>query len=125
MENSIKEYEKVSKLVGAYLGWFERAIETTKSDIDKSSLGFWRKRSAYAVVRRLKKTHKNNKAEFSALVDSLGALLNVMNENDFKEQCLRVQRMIVPLYAKIQFQFKEMQKIMTLINFTRGTNARD
>ena len=125
MENSIKEYEKVSKLVGTYIGWFERAIESTMAEVNKSQLGFWKKRSAKATLRKLSKMCSKNKSEFGALIDSLGALLPVMNEEDFAEQCLRVQRVIVPLYAKVQFSFKEMQKITKLVNFTRGHNARN
>jgi len=125
MENSIKEYERISKLVGSYLGWFERAIESAKKDVDASPIGFWKKLAIKRELKRMSKNLKKSRVEFYVLIDELGALMPVMNEEDFKEHCLRAQSMIMPLYAKVQMHFKALKQITTLVNFTRGRNARD
>jgi len=122
-KDCVDAYEKTSKIVGAYFGWAEKMIDNLRSRVNDAPLGLWKRRAINSAIRKMEKEFKKQEAEFLPLVAELGKLSATLDEVLFIENCARVRRMVLPLFAKARFYYGEVNKIIAIVSFTTKKGA--
>jgi len=121
MENSketpIDSYEKAAKTVGAYLGWFNKLLESLNKSIDDAPLKFWKRIAAKGALRKLEKLYYKQDRDFTATIEEVGKLYGVITPEEFEAHCESIRRMVLPLFAKTKHQADIMSKSITLATF--------
>lgn len=110
-----KEAKKANMVAGAFLQWYEMAIDSIESMDIKMP---WRKRLAvWMAVRRMKKSYKACKKDFTAVLEE-------MNKLDGKEgaeaRATGVYVTIRRTFAQAKHEYEIINKMMRLIQFSQG-----
>lgn len=122
MENfekkALEEFDGVCKIIGSYIGYMNKALDSLEEQVDESPLKFWSRRTANSAIKKVRKNVDRSDRRFTALIDELGKLMPVLPEDAFIERCTDVRRMILPLFAKSRFELQNLNKVIATISFS-------
>lgn len=111
------EFTKAATITGAFLKWFEMALEEMEKAVNTSGLSFWKRWKANKHLKRLKTLNKKCKRDFTEVIRTLE---EIKDHKDADKYATDVYKMVHRTFAKVQFEYQSISKIINVIKFSKG-----